>query len=226
MYIKHDYSYLGEGKNLIDKGYAELDIHSLIFDRYYTEEEKQSNSKEFETMTTDQWNKRCEETSQYIYSQLLPIKEIFNSKYDVHQITEERSTMEHHKSNWDLFYYSNQGWNNKDYFDYITLSFNTKRASQDNISLFNEILSLLEKLEVKNVYCRVQYSVRKNEEKIKNKAIEICNKLLEKTIEYQGMNGKIKVIGGRNNEKIYGFFKARARKTYYKISDTYMILNY
>lgn len=40
MLIQHDYSYLGNDKKLIEEEYAELDIHSLSFDRYFTEEEK------------------------------------------------------------------------------------------------------------------------------------------------------------------------------------------
>ena len=41
MLITHDYSYTN--KNLIENGYAVYGIHSLNFDRYFTEEEKEQN---------------------------------------------------------------------------------------------------------------------------------------------------------------------------------------
>jgi hypothetical protein len=224
MLIKHDYSYINEGEKLINKGYAELDIHSLNFDRHYTEEEKENNRKQAESMTREEWSKHCDEISEQIYNQMLPVMNLLNDKYDIHQITEEKSGMDHYRSNWDLYFYSNKGWNGKNHFDHMKISFNDKRLVEQNQNLLEEILALLEQLDIKNVYCRVQYTTRTNDEKIKNKAMEICENLLDKSIEYQGMKGKIKTID--KAKKIYGFFKNKARTHYYNISDTYLILNF
>ena len=223
MLIKHDYSYMND-KELIEKGCAELDIHSLSFDRCYTDEEKQNNSSIYDTMTSQEWNLHCEKASEEIYNQMLPIMQLLNNKYNIHQTTEETSTMEHFKSNWDLYFWSNRGWNGKSYFDNMRMSFNEKREVQQNINLLKEIISLLEELEVKNVACRIQYTIRLNEDKIKNKGMEICKNLLDTNIDYMGMKGKIKIIDKVNN--IYGFVKSRVRKSYYNISDTYLILNF
>lgn len=226
MKIKHDYSYLRSSKELIEKGYADLDIHSLNFDRYYTEEEKENNRKISESMTREEWNVHCDEVSKGIYNQMLPIVELLDNKYDIHQITEEKSSTEHYRTNWDLFFWSNRGWNNKDHFDDMRLNFNEKRTVEENKKLLDEILSLLERLEVKNVSCRVQYTIRKHEEKIKQEAIKICKMLLDKPINYNGMEGKIKVVKEHENEKIYGFIKKRSRNKYYQISESYLVLNY
>lgn len=226
MLVKHDYSYLGSNEKLIEKGYAELDIHSISFDRHYSEEEKENNRKLSESMTREQWNNHCDESAKKIYNQMLPIKELLNSKYDIHQINEEKSSMEHYRSDWDLYFYSNEGWNGKDYFDHIKISFNEKRTVEQNKKLLESILNLLESMEIKNVYCRVQYTVRVNEKEVHEKSIEICEKLLEKTIEYNCMKGKIKVVDEYEGEKTYGFFKSRVRNKYYKVSDSYMILNF
>lgn len=87
---------------------------------------------------------------------------------------------------------------------------NNKKIDLQNISfveqnkaLLQEIIPLLEQLEAQNVYCRVQYKTREHHEKIKSKSKEICERLKE-----------------------YGFFKKRSKKKYYRISDTYLILNY
>lgn len=226
MKINHDYSYLGNGKELIKKGYADLDIHSINFDRYFSDEEKENNRKLAEKSTTEEWNKHCDESSKKIYNQMLPIIELLNNKYDIHQITEEKSSNEHYKSNWDLFFWSNRGWNNKEHFDHVKLNFNSKRMPEQNMKLLNEIISLLEELEVKNVYCRVQYDAKEHKEEMKQKATEICQKLLEKPITYNGMEGKIKIVDQYEDEKIYGFVKKRVRKSYYKISESYLVLNF
>lgn len=227
MIIKHDYSYIkNDSDKLIEEGYLELDIHSLNFDRHYTEEEKENNRKQSESMTREEWNIHCDDISKEIHNKLIPIKVLLNSKYDVHQISEDKNTIEHYKSNWDLYYYGNKGWNERDYFDYMKISFNGKREVKQNKKLLQEVLELLEELEVKNICCRVQYDTRRNEEKIKNKTIEICESLLNKVIDYNGMKGKIKVLNENEHEKTYGFIKSRTRNHYYSISDTYMILNF
>lgn len=226
MKINYDYSYIGSNKELIQKGCAELDIHSINFDRYFSEEEKENNMKESKKLTKDQWNKRCEETSIKIFNQILPIVELLNNKYDIHQITKEKSTLEHYGTNWDLYFWSNKGWNNKEYYDHIKLNFNDKKTTEENKKLLDKILRLLEKTETKNVYCRVQYTIRINEEEIIKKSTEICESLLGKTIDYKGMKGKIKIVNHDDNKKIYGFFKNRATKKYYTISESYMVLNF
>ena len=226
MKITHDYSYLRNGEKLIEKGYAEMDIHSLNFDRYYTEEEKENNRKRSHTMSTEQWNSHCEEISKTIYSRLTLIIEMLDSKYDIYQVSEEKSTTEYYKSDWDLYFWSNKGWNNKDYYDHMKMSFNKKRTVEQNKKLLNEILEMLEQLDVKNVSCRVQYTARKDEEKIKTTATKICESLVNKPVLLKGIEGKIKVVDEYDGEKAYGFFKKRVRKSYYQISYDYLVLNY
>lgn len=226
MLIKHDYSYIESEEKLIEKGYADLDIHSINFDRYFTEEEKENNSKLAKSMTSEQWNKHCNESKKTIYNQMLPIIELLNSKYDIHQFTKEKSTMEHYSSDWDLYFYSNKGWNGKDYFDHMKVNFNDNRTVEQNKKLVNKVLELLEQLEIKNVYCRVQYTVREHKKEIKEKVNEICENLVDKSINYRGMEGKIKVVSEYEGKKTYGFFKKRARKRYYTISYKYLILNF
>jgi len=194
MFISHDYSFLGNRKYLIEKGYADLDIHSLNFDRYFTDEEKEENVRQSELLTREQWTIRCGDVSKRIYEQMLTIIELLNNKYDIHQISEEKNTMEHYRSDWDLFFYSNRGWNGKDYFDHVQITFNTKRTVGQNKKLLSEILEILEQLEVKNVYCRVQYTAREQKEKIQAKVTEICENLVDTVINYNGIKGKIKVI--------------------------------
>jgi hypothetical protein len=79
MFIKHDYSLTNKG--LIEKGYAELSVHSLNFDRHFNEEEMAENRKQSEILTKEQWNERCDKTAEHIFSQLCLVLNELKEKY-------------------------------------------------------------------------------------------------------------------------------------------------
>lgn len=215
MLLKHNYTYLNN-EDLIEKGYAECGVCSLNFDRYLDEDERNENQIQSQLLDKESWNLRCDEFSKYIYNQMLPIKEILNSKYDIHQISEEKSSNEHYRSDWDLFYYTNKGWNGKDYFDYMRISFNEKRSFVKNFELLNEIINLLENMDIKNVYCWIQYHTIYHEAEIKAEAESMFNKIKDKFVDYQGSIGKIKITDTLSG---YGFFKKGSKSRYYPMSD-------
>ena len=224
MIIKHDKRLVNE--KLINKGYAELTVHSLHFDRYFTDDEKENNLRLSHTMNRDEWSIHCDEKSKDIYKQLLLVINAIKDKYNIHQLTEETSTMQHFRESWDLFFYSNKGWNQKDYFDYFSLGFNEKRSIEDNNRLLNELLTIIEPFIAKNIYCRVQYTHRHNKEKIEQDGTAICKKLTDKMIAYYDKEGKIKVVGqDKEGNNLYGFFKKGARKYYSDVSFEYLVLN-
>lgn len=68
MLITHDYSYAN--KNLIENGYAIYGIHSLNFDRYFTEEEREQNKQFAEQYgsTSQEWTDRCDRTDEKFVS--------------------------------------------------------------------------------------------------------------------------------------------------------------
>ena len=64
MYIEHDYHYINTNENLlIEKGYGKISIHSIHFDRHYSEEQKEKNRQIAESMTSEQWSRHCEEVA-------------------------------------------------------------------------------------------------------------------------------------------------------------------
>lgn len=221
MYIEHDYHYINANENLlIEKGYGKISIHSIHFDRHYSEEQKEKNRQIAEKMTKEEWSIHCEKVAKSFAKPLNDILKQFIDRYDIHQISEETDTMEHYKSDWDLYFWSNKGWNGKDYMDCFKLDFNTNRSVEKNMALLNEIIPLVESMEYENIGCRIQYNVVLDKEKIEREAKEICKKLTGKFITYCGIEGKIKVVDEVNNYKTYGFFRKGARSKYYKVSNT------
>lgn len=68
MYIEHDYHYINANENLlIEKGYGKISIHSIHFDRHYSEEQKEKNRQIAESMTSEQWSRHCEEVAKGFY---------------------------------------------------------------------------------------------------------------------------------------------------------------
>ncbi len=215
MIIKHDYSYLDlfNDNKLIEKGYAELDIHSINFRKHFTEEIKENNRKQAEILSKEDWNKHCDNAKIETEKQLQKIVEILGNKYVVYGYNEDK-----YKSDWDLFLSMRSA--------YMQIPFNKNRSVEQNRQLLNELLELIEQIDNTHLECTVQYTARENEDKIEIDANNIIEKLLEKTVTYKGMEGKIKLVEEYKDFRRYGFFKKRARAKYYEVDKKHLVLNY
>ena len=227
MNISHDYSYTN--MNLINAGFAALSFHSLRFDRYFTDEEKEQNRAAAESLgdTSPEWSERCKETQKEINRQLQKVIALF-SGYDLHQLTEETSTHAHYNSDWDLYFYSNKGWNGSDAFDYMTLSANDKRTAAANMELLNKILAMLENadIEAPNICCVVQYDDIPDKAGIEAAALGIIEKMAGKMFFYNGIEGKIKKYRDGSGVDSYAFFKKGARTNCCRLDPAYIVLNF
>ena len=216
MYIKKDFSYISANETmLMDKGYGKMSVHSIHFDRHYSEEQKEKNREIAESMTREEWSKHCDEIAEGFAKPLNEILEKFLSKYSIYQASENVS----YDSDWDLFFWSDRGWNGKDFMTHFKLNFNKERSPEQNMILLDEIISLVETMEYENIGCRIQYDAVIDNERVETEAKTICERLVGKFIDYHGMTGKIKVVREENGIKEYGFFKKNARNKYYSISN-------
>ena len=227
MLIKKDYSYINTNEHkLIDNGYAELSVHSIHFDRFFTEEQKAENKRKAERMAKEDWNTYCDNVSKSLAETMGQIIDTLVGKYNIHQVSPETSTIAHYKEDWDLYFYSNRGWNGKDHMDYFQLSFNDNRRANENLQLLDEVLSIVEDMSFDNVYCRIQYDAIVDEAKVEEKAASLCESLAGQFINYLGLVGRIKPIWEREGVKLYGFFKKGARSKYYNICKADLVANY
>lgn len=216
MLITHDYSYISN--ELINLGYATLNIHSLNFDRYYTEAEMEENRVAFVGLSPEERSAMCESVGRTICERMELMMNTLNSKYDICQYNKDIHYGKH-----DLHFYSNRGWNGKEWYDHIQLSLNDKRSIKENEMLLSEILEFVDKLELQNVKCRVQYQSKIDNVKLHNDSLKICSEVEGKFITYKGNLGKIKCIGEECGKRQYGFFKKGAKSNYYSIDDVYII---
>ena len=122
----------------------------------------------------------------------------FASKYDIYQACEYTGKKISFDGDWDLFFWSDRGWNKKDFMTHFSLTFNDNRSPEQNMKLLEEIISLVETIEYENISCRIQYDAVIDEKKVGEDAKTICENLVGKFIEYCGMTGKIKVVREEN----------------------------
>lgn len=217
MLIKHDNSYISAtASELIGRGFGVRTVHSIHFDRYYTEEEKRRNSDLCASMTREEWGKHCDEVAESFAAPMSEILQIFIGKYDIHQVSPETSTMTHFRSNWDLYFNSRGvlGYDQVHRFDSFTLTFNKNRTPDENAGLLEEVLKIVEDLEYKNIACRVQYTAYLYEEKIELAAADAFKKIEGKFVDYFLARGKVRIVGERDGKTLYGFFRKGAKKKY------------
>lgn len=216
MIITHNHSYVNY--ELINLGYAALDVHSLNFDRYYTEAEKEENRIVSAGLSPEERSAMCESVGRIICERMESMMGTLNSRFDICQYNKDIRYGKH-----DLHFYSNRGWNGKEWYDHIQLSLNDKRGSKENEMLLSEILEFVDSLELQNVKCRVQYQSKVDNAKLHDDSLKVCGKVEGKFIAYKGSLGKIKCIGEECGKKQYGFFKKGARSNYYSIDDIYVV---
>lgn len=224
MIIERDYSYISSSENkLIDAGYGKVTVYSLHFNRYVSEEQKEINRKFFESMTETERNNyyksaQFESVQEAFSKSLQDVLDIFIGKFDIHQVSEETSTSTHYNSNWDLFFWSDRGWNGKEYMSRFTLSFNENRTPEQNMELLDKIIALLESMENEKVYCRIQYDAHIDMKRVAVAARKIYDGIAGKFVEMFCHIGKVKIVSEDSEGVKYGFFKKGASKRYYALS--------
>lgn len=228
MYIKHDYSYItASSEKLAQHGFGKQTVFSLTLGRYFSEAERQENSRIANSCTREEWSARCDALSKSLDKPLTEIMKVLCQKYDIHQTSPETDTIKHYRSEWDLFFWSNRGWNGQDHMDTVQLTFNDERPIEYRAKVLETLLPILEEMEYKNIGCRIQYCIILDDKKIFETAESVYNEALAgKFLRYNGLEGKIKIVGKDrvSGENCYGFFRKGAKTKYYPISSAEIVL--
>lgn len=96
MIVTEDFSHISKvSKEQALKGYAELSVHSLVFDRYFTDEQIAENNRQFKALSQEQRNERSKKTSLNAYESLLAIIQRLSEKYRIYQYDENLQNHEH-----------------------------------------------------------------------------------------------------------------------------------
>jgi len=216
--IKKDMSYLSELDLLsVEKGIAELGIHSIRFSNNLTEEEKEENSKIAKILSREEWSKRCEKNRLKVGARIEGIVDLINENFTVYQY--KNKNIHYSKDDWDLFFWSNCGD-----MSYVTLNPNSDRTNEEQIRDIDKVLTLIESVDIVGVKVDIQYKVIYKNEMVKNIASEVYSNVKDKFVNYNGFTGKIKEVGkSYSGATVYGFFKKGARTNYYQVANSWFL---
>ena len=216
--IREDKHYLSNDNIIaIERGFAKLDIHSIRISREnFTEEEKAENSRIYNTLTREEWSKRCEDTASMTASKIEPLVESLSKKFNIYQYKNDDMD---YRSKWDLFFWCNGDNRGRD-FSYVTLSTNDTKKLEERLLDIEHVLNYIKEIGFAGLDIAIQYSIKYDDEKLKEMASDYFEKIKNTVIEYSGYMGKIKDMGiDYMGNKCYGFFKKGARSKYYKVSN-------
>lgn len=216
--IEEDKSYLSSlDLKAIANGVAELGIHSLRFENHLTDEQKQNNLEESKILSREQWEVRCEQKQREVGKKLKYIMDVLADEFIIYQYNKE---IDFRSDDWDLFFWSNKGWNNKDYMNHATLNPNEKRTVEQQLTDINNTLDLLKTMEIEGIKVAIQYKAIYNEQKESEIALDYCEKMKDKFIVYGGWDGKIV-----KTDRGFFFRKKGAKKKQYYIDNRTILAN-
>ena len=220
--IREDRSYLSNNDMIaIEKGLAELDVYSIRIGREkLTEKEKTENLRVANSVSKEERDKYCDDKKEKTALKIKSLIELLSNKFAIYQYKDDIS----YKSNWDLFFWCNSNEKGKD-FSYVTLNTNKNRTLKERLCDIKKVIKYIKEIEIEGLDVVIQYCAKYNEEKVKDMAEKYFKRAKDTFISYRGMDGRIKEVGtGYQGNKCYGFFKKRARRKYYKLSNKDMAI--
>lgn len=211
--IKEDKSYLSDvDLKAVEKGLAEMSVHSIRLEYEYTEEQKQENKRMADLLSREEWAKRCEEKRLIESKAVEKVVKFINEHFKIYKYKD--NDFAYSSDEWDLFFWCNNGD-----MSYVRLSPNRNRSNKQQLEDIESVLRLVKNISSENVVISIQYDVEYNDEKVKEIVERVYNNIQDQWVQYMGFEGKVKKIRkGHDGDVVYGFFKKRARKKYYSLS--------
>lgn len=239
MKISHDYSYIPQGhKKLVEYGYGKITVGYFKIDRHYSDEQKTENAKQAAVLTKEQWSQRCDDDCFAFYQAVQGLFDTLHKKYHLYQYSEVDDHIDgkdiYRSALWGLYFYSNRGWNGKDYYDHVSLSLNKNRTEEENDVITKEVIRFFEDADIDRAYCRVQYHAELDNTLLYKVADDFINSFPKDCfVNWHGMEGKFKMLNTdfrnmddeeyiRNHS--YGFFKKNSKGRYYSVKPEDIVL--
>jgi len=223
MNINHDKSYISASSmDLVQRGYAIEDLHSIRFRYEYTEEEKQANKAFADTNTHEEWSAYCDDAMQIRSNAMRSIMEALARKFVCYQF-EPDCGVDYRSDKWDLYFWCNNFYqttggkfSGRDY-SYFTLTFNDRMTAEQRFDVCNRVLAFLIDRYEDHIHLSVavQYKATMDDQKIAEDAKAALPSLVGRKCTYGHMDGKIV-----KTECGVFFVKKYARTRGYRLSDS------
>lgn len=210
-------------QELIQQGYAVEDLHSLRLSFEYTGEEMRANSDYYASHSREEWDARCVSAAQMRSADMFPVIEALSREFVCYQYDYDKDLATPYASDqWELFFWCNDfstttrgAISGRDY-SYFTLSFNELMTTEQRRAICNRAIQFLTERFGSHPHLKVvvQYSVKRDDQKIADDAKAALPAMVGKKCVYSGMEGKIV-----QTEIGVFFMKKYAKKCGYPLSD-------
>lgn len=226
MTVNYDKSYLpADYEEFVSRGYAAEDIYHLRFDFCCTDEQRDENRREHDTLPEDAWRERCKLACESNNAFMHKVMETIAQRFVCYQYDKEQEHKINYDSDqWDLFFWCGDwtresGLTGRNY-TYFTLGMNKENTVEKNAELCKDLLELLERAfgDSENLNIAIQYCLRWDKEKLTNDAKLAAKKLVGKRVTYCGVDGRLV----ESNGKVY-FMKKYARNRGRLVDDSDLI---
>lgn len=224
MIINHDKKYLNSAEDLIARGYATEDLHSIRFRFEYTDAEKEHNREErpkIELLPASERNDFFCKAALFKSNALFPVMDAISRTFACYQYADD-TRIPYDSDEWELFFWCNDFYftassslRGRDY-SYFTLSFNDRMTKAERMEICTRLVDFLVKnfSDNEHLYVDIQYRTAYAEQKLESDAQSAAIKLNGKKCSYHGMVGKII----RTDNGTF-FMKKYAKNKGYKLTD-------
>lgn len=222
MFIKEDYSYLSAiDKTAIEQGIAALAVYSFRLDRYFTESQMAANRTAAQTLTQEEWIKRCADIARKVGEQNETVLSALENAGLI--LGQYRPTP--NQNHYDLWFWCNCG-NEGRKLDYVTLTVNNSLPYEQQQKIVERTKTVLESVNTVGNCAIVQYKAQYDEQKVAEIAEQFAEQSVGKFVKNGFYTGKIVQIDPNEHSGYKYAFKKKNAKTrgiYLDVKDLYVL---
>ena len=189
MYITEDASCVD--KFLVERGFATIKPFSVNLDRYYTDTEMAENRRCAESLSPEEWEKRCDSERERIGANIQGVCNMLSEKYILGQYRRNFS------KEYDLWFWCNVLYDStgrriigRD-MSYVQLTLNKDMETEKKEKMWDELRSILAPYEARNVQAIFKVVSRNNETALAVYADRIYRENEGKFLHFHGAEGKL-----------------------------------
>lgn len=190
--------------HLISLDYATCEAYQFSFYRQVSEGSKKENLRKAKQLSPDEWEAECDRVGSNVCRQMQIIVETLAREFAIYQYDPGVKYGEH-----DLFFWSNRGWNKKEWYDSFTLTLNHDKSLMEQARILDKVTEILRGIKSPQIRCQIEYKIVLYEEKISEAADLKYQELSDRHVICNGMEGRVYKASSSDKTE-YRFYQRKA----------------
>lgn len=189
---------------LISHGYATCKAYQFSFFRYVSDDSKKENLRKAKKLSCEEWEAECDRVGWNICRQMQLIVDKLAREFSIYQYDPGVKYGKH-----ELFFWSNRGWNKKEWYDHFSLTLNQDKSCIEQEKILERVTEILLGIKSPQIRCQIEYMAVLDEDKICKDAECKYQELSEKRVYWAGMEGRIYKFCSSDKTE-YRFYQRKA----------------